>query len=97
VSYRGVPAVASLGALIVPRHVLGGPSYQAPSDTLTIMAVGVGGMGRGYLESVNSERIVAMCDLDPEGYAARAFREFPQAKMYRVTGRCSIRRMPTLR
>ena len=76
-------AVAGLGALIVPRHVLGGAGYQAPSDTLTIMAVGVGGMGRGYLRNFKGERIAAMCDLDPEGYAARAFKAFPQAKMYR--------------
>ena len=80
---RRAAVAASLGALIVPRHVLGGPGYQAPSDTLTIMAVGVGGMGRGYLRSMKGERIAAMCDLDPEGYAARAFRAFPQAKMYR--------------
>lgn len=76
-------AVAGLGALIVPRHVLGGAGYQAPSDTLSIVAVGVGGMGRGYLGNFKSERLLAMCDLDPEGYAARAFRAFPQAKMYR--------------
>lgn len=80
---RRAAVAASLGALIVPRHVLGGPGYQAPSDTLTIMAVGVGGMGRGYLRSMKGERIAAMCDLDPEGYAARAFKAFPQAKMYR--------------
>src|ERR1019366_1774699 len=82
VSRRHVVA-AGLAPLIVPRHVLGGPGYQAPSDTLTIMAVGVGGMGRGYLRSMKGERILAMCDLDPEGYAARAFKAFPQAKMYR--------------
>ena len=76
-------AVASLGSLIVPRHVLGGPGYQAPSDTLTIVGVGVGGMGRGYLGNFRNERIAAMCDLDPEGYAARAFHAFPQARMYR--------------
>lgn len=75
-------AVAGLGALVVPRHVLGGSGYQAPSDTLNIVGVGVGGMGRGYLRNFKNERIVAMCDLDPEGYAARAFRMFPQAKMY---------------
>lgn len=76
-------AVGSLGSLIVPRHVLGGPGYQAPSDTLTIAGVGVGGMGRGYLGNFRDEHIVAMCDVDPEGYASRAFRAFPQAKMYR--------------
>jgi hypothetical protein len=40
----GVAAAA--GLLIVPRHVLGGPGYQAPSDTVNIATVGwVHGMG----------------------------------------------------
>ena len=40
-----LPASA-LSALIVPRHVLGGSGFQAPSDTLRIAGIGVGGMGR---------------------------------------------------
>ena len=35
----------AIGAMIVPRHVLGGVGYQAPSDTLNIAIVGFGGMG----------------------------------------------------
>jgi hypothetical protein len=38
--------VAGLAPLVVPRRVLGGAGYQAPSDTLAIAAVGIGGMGR---------------------------------------------------
>ena len=34
-----------LGVMIVPRHVLGGVGYQAPSDTLNFAVVGFGGMG----------------------------------------------------
>jgi hypothetical protein len=54
---------ASLAPLIVPRHVLGGPGYQAPSDTLTIAAVGIGGMGRNYLAGCHTEKIVAVACL----------------------------------
>ena len=36
--------------MIVPRHVLGGPGFQAPSDTLNIAIVGFGGMGSGNAE-----------------------------------------------
>ena len=43
-------AAAALGALIVPRHVLGGTGFQAPSDTIRIAGIGVGGMGRRYLQ-----------------------------------------------
>ena len=47
---------AGLAPLIVPRHVLGGTAYQAPSDTLTIAAVGIGGMGRNYLDGCKAEK-----------------------------------------
>ncbi len=34
------------GVMIVPRRVLGGPGYQAPSDTVNVATVGyVHGMG----------------------------------------------------
>ncbi|HZT36487.1 MAG TPA: Gfo/Idh/MocA family oxidoreductase [Bryobacteraceae bacterium] len=69
-------------AMIVPRHVLGGQGRQAPSDTLNIAGVGVGGMGRRYLQNCESERIVALCDVD-HGFAANVFRRYPKAKVYR--------------
>jgi len=54
----------ALGAFaIVPRHVLGGPGFIAPSDTLTKAIIGVGGMGRGHIE-YEGTRVVAMCDVD---------------------------------
>ena len=69
-------------AMIVPRHVLGGQGHQAPSDTLNIAGVGVGGMGRRYLQNCESERIIALCDVD-HGFAAKVFRRYPNAKVYR--------------
>ena len=57
--------------MIVPRHVLGGPGYQAPSDTLNIAIVGFGGMGSGNAEVLaQSENLVAICDVDL-GFADR--------------------------
>ena len=57
----------SVGALaaftIVPRHVLGGQGYLAPSDTLTKAIVGVGGMGRGHIP-YGGTKVVAVCDID---------------------------------
>ncbi|HLB54346.1 MAG TPA: Gfo/Idh/MocA family oxidoreductase [Gemmatimonadales bacterium] len=55
---------AALGAMIVPRHVLGGPAYQAPSDTLNVAIVGAGGMGISNAEALGNENIVAVCDVD---------------------------------
>ena len=75
---------AGLAPLIVPRHVLGGPGYQPPSDTLTIAAVGVGGMGRIYLDGCQTERIVAVCDLDwTRPTTQGVFEKFPSARRYR--------------
>jgi predicted dehydrogenase len=57
----------TMGALaaftIVPRHVLGGQGYLAPSDTLTKAIVGVGGMGRGHIKYAGT-KVVAVCDVD---------------------------------
>jgi len=75
-------ATAAFGAMVVPRHVLGGPGYQAPSDTLNIAAIGAGGMGANNLQAVTSENVVALCDIDWER-AKESFEQFPQARRYR--------------
>src|SRR5690348_11568901 len=61
-------AVAKLPGFptIVPRHVLGGPGYTAPSSLLNIAIVGCGGQGSGNARSVSSENLVAFCDVDPQ-------------------------------
>jgi len=56
-------AVAS-GFMIVPRHVLGGPAYVAPSDKINIAAVGVNGKGKTDIRMVAHENIYALCDID---------------------------------
>jgi predicted dehydrogenase len=73
-------AVASF--TIVPRHVLGGTGHTPPSEKLNIAGVGVGGMGKSNLERLESENIVALCDVDEE-YAGKVFDLYPQAKKYR--------------
>ncbi len=74
-------AAASL-LMILPRHVLGGPGYTAPSEKLNIAGIGIGGVGRSYLDNVKSENIMALCDVDDE-YGERTFRQYPGAKRYR--------------
>ena len=54
----------ALGAFaIVPRHVLGGKGFLAPSDTLTKGIIGVGGMGRGHF-GYEGTKLLAVCDVD---------------------------------
>ena len=64
--FMGRSAVAAAGLMIVPRHVLGGKGYQAPSDTLNIGCVGVMGKGQSDIASCSTENIVAVCDVDDE-------------------------------
>ncbi|EIJ40850.1 putative dehydrogenase [Galbibacter orientalis DSM 19592] len=71
--------------LIVPRHVLGGVGYMAPSDRLNIAAIGAGGKGQSDIinASVNGrERVIALCDVDFSGSAAATVKKFPKAKLY---------------
>ena len=54
-----------LGVMIVPRHVLGGVGFQAPSDTINFAVVGFGGMGaENALELAKTENLVAFADVD---------------------------------
>jgi len=75
-------AAAMAAFTVVPRHVLGGPRHVAPSEKLNIAGIGVGGRGGDDLRGVESERIVALCDVDWQN-AAGAFRRYPDARRYR--------------
>jgi predicted dehydrogenase len=57
---------AALGVTIVPRHVLGGPGYTAPSDIVNVAIVGAGGMGMANAQNVvdGGQNIVALADVD---------------------------------
>ncbi|MEO1011190.1 MAG: Gfo/Idh/MocA family oxidoreductase [Bacteroidota bacterium] len=70
---------------IVPRHVLGGPGYLAPSDRLNLAAIGAGGKGRSDIMNASvqgREKVVALCDVDFSGSAKSSVEAFPKAKLY---------------
>jgi predicted dehydrogenase len=77
-----VGGAAAAGMMIVPRHVLGGRGYQAPSDKLNIATIGAGGMGAGNTERCAAENIVALCDVDDER-GANTYAKYPNAARYR--------------
>ncbi len=56
-------SVAVAAFTIVPRHVLGGNGFTAPSDQLTKGIIGVGGMGVNHME-YEGTRLLAVCDVD---------------------------------
>ncbi|MEJ5995167.1 Gfo/Idh/MocA family oxidoreductase [Pedobacter sp. Du54] len=56
-------AIGIAAFTIVPRYVLGGHGYLAPSDKLTKAVIGVGSMGRGHF-GYEGTQVVAICDVD---------------------------------
>jgi hypothetical protein len=58
-------ATALAGVTIVPRHVLGGTGYTAPSDKVTAACIGVGSQGtRVMLDFLQQPEIqvISVCD-----------------------------------
>jgi len=80
-AFVGGVAAAGLGFHIVPRHVLGGPRHVAPSDTLNVACIGVGGMGRNDVRGISRENVYALCDVDAK-IAAETAASYPEAKRY---------------
>jgi predicted dehydrogenase len=77
-------AITAAGFMIVPRHVLGGKGYTAPSDMLTIASIGVGGKGEddiNHFYSSGKANIGFLCDVDTRR-AADSVKKFPKAKFY---------------
>ena len=81
IKHSSLAATAVATMSIVPRHVLGGPRRIPPSEKMNIAGIGIGGMGAGNLRNVESENIVALCDVDPI-YAAGTIKRYPNARFY---------------
>jgi predicted dehydrogenase len=79
--FLGAAATAAAFTL-VPRHVLGGPGQIPPSEKMHIAGIGVGGMGATNLRNLETETIVALCDVD-HAYAAQTFKRYPNATVYK--------------
>jgi len=79
--FLGAAATAAAFTL-VPRHVLGGPRQIPPSEKMHIAGIGVGGMGASNLRNLETETIVALCDVD-HAYAAKTFKRYPNATRYK--------------
>ena len=81
-SFVGSVAAAA-GIMIVPRHVLGGPGYQAPSDRVNIATVGyrhgMGTSNTNALIKLPNVNIVALCDVDDSEIARKASAKLHEA------------------
>lgn len=77
-------SVAAAAFTIVPRFVLG-KGYRAPSDTLYVAGIGVGGKGQSDIASFaksGKATIGLLCDVD-DRRAANSIKAFPKAKYYK--------------
>ena len=78
-------AITAAGFIILPRHVLGGKGFIAPSDRLVIAAIGAGGKGESDIANffkTGKADIAFLCDVD-DRRAANSVRNFPKAKYYK--------------
>lgn len=77
-------ALAAASFTIVPRFVLG-KGYIAPSDTLYVAGIGVGGRGREDLKQTVKHpraKVAYLCDVDDK-MAAESIANFPEAKFFK--------------
>jgi predicted dehydrogenase len=73
--FIGATTTALAGISLVPRHVLGGPKYVAPSEKINIAIIGCGGRGRQNIDALVDHpdvQIIAVADpvehLDLSGF-----------------------------
>src|SRR5210317_1483103 len=76
-------AATIAGATILPSNVIAGLGHKAPSDKLNIAGIGVGGKGYTNLRNMETENIVALCDVDWDYAGKNAFKRWYQAKQYK--------------
>jgi len=72
-------SAATAGWLIVPSSVLGGAT--APSNKLNVAMIGTWGRALAHFDTISSENVVALCDVNEKRIASAAER-FPNAKHY---------------
>ena len=75
-------AVGVAAFTVVPRHVVAGSGDAAPSEKINIAGIGVGGQGGADLRNLESQNIVALCDVD-WARARGTFHRYPNARQYK--------------
>lgn len=81
--FLGAASAGIAGATLLPSNVIAGLGHKAPSDKLNIAGIGVGGMGYTNLIHMETENIVALCDVDYDYAGRNAFKRWYRAKQYK--------------
>ncbi len=62
--FVGTTIAATASICIVPRHVLGGPEHDAPSDTVTYAVIGNGSRRDAGIGCLGARKKIAVCDVE---------------------------------
>src|SRR5512133_2730859 len=84
-NFIGTTSSVAAGLFIVPSNAIAGLGHKAPSDKLNIAGIGIGGMGKGNLDRMATENIVALCDVDwgvSRNNVPKVFDTYPKAAKY---------------
>lgn len=81
-NFIGSSFTAAAGLTILPSHVIAGLGHQTPSNKLNIAGIGIGGQGYTNLRNMETENIVALCDVDWD-YSGNSFKRWPLARQYK--------------
>ena len=65
----------------IPSRVLGDADNAPANEKLNIAGIGIGGMGSHNIGQMETENIVALCDIDG-AYADHVYQRHPNAKIY---------------
>jgi len=74
-------SASAVGALAFPAFVANLRGENAPSRKLNLAGIGIGGQGASDLSNLETENIVALCDVD-RAHAAHTFKRYPKAKQF---------------
>src|SRR5436190_11780372 len=77
---RGATAGAAAFTLL-PAAVVGLRAGTSPNEKLNLAGIGIGGQGASDLSNLESENIVALCDVD-KNHAGPIFKKYAKAKQF---------------
>jgi predicted dehydrogenase len=80
--FLGRAAAVSAAFSVVPGSMLGLNGATPPSGKLNIAGIGIGGQGGGDINQMQSENIVALCDVD-WAHSAGIFKKYPNARKFK--------------
>jgi predicted dehydrogenase len=75
---------ATVGAAaftVLPAAVIGLRAATSPNEKLNLAGIGIGGQGASDLSQMESEAIVALCDVD-KNHAGHTFKRYAKAKQF---------------